>query len=193
MLERRLAMTSEKQIEANRENAQQSTGPKTPEGKAASRFNAITHGVLRESLTEYEENLYPKYLEELSEELEPKGFLEMILLERVALCYLRLFRIAKIEKEYMQSKLHPDKTKSILDNIANYGVEVIEEGYKPKIDISIISQMEQTINRYEIAIERSLYRAVHELQRLQAARKGEKPPIPLAVDISVNNEENSTV
>ncbi len=193
MLERRLAMTSEKQIESNRENAQQSTGPKTPEGKATSRFNAITHGILRESLTDYEENLYPKYFEELIEELEPKGFLEMVMVERVALSYLRLFRTAKIEKEYMQSKLHPGKTKSVLDNFATYGVEVIEEGYKPKIDISIIDQMEQTINRYEVAIERSLYRAIHELQRLQAARKGEKPPMPLAVDISVNNEENNTV
>jgi hypothetical protein len=43
------------------------------------------------------------------------------------------------------------------------------------------------LSRYETAIERSLYKAVHELQRLQAARRtvGEVPP-PMAVDVEVS-------
>ena len=36
---------SDKQREANRQNAQHSTGPKTTEGKAAIRFNALTYGL----------------------------------------------------------------------------------------------------------------------------------------------------
>jgi len=37
--------------------------------------------------------------------------------------------------------------------------------------------------RYEVSIERGIYRALHELQRLQAARNGEAVTTPLAIDI----------
>jgi hypothetical protein len=38
-------MISPKKLEANRRNARKSTGPRTPEGKARSRLNAVTHGM----------------------------------------------------------------------------------------------------------------------------------------------------
>jgi hypothetical protein len=38
-------MPSDAQIAANRRNAQRSTGPRTPEGQAAVRFNALSHGL----------------------------------------------------------------------------------------------------------------------------------------------------
>lgn len=37
-------MATQKQIDANRQNAARSTGPKTDEGKAVTRYNAVTHG-----------------------------------------------------------------------------------------------------------------------------------------------------
>lgn len=42
--------TSSKQIEANRRNALRSTGPRTPEGKHASRLNAFKHGSRAEEI-----------------------------------------------------------------------------------------------------------------------------------------------
>jgi hypothetical protein len=43
------------------------------------------------------------------------------------------------------------------------------------------------LSRYETAIERSLYRALHELQRLQAARRGGGgAPPPAAIDVDVS-------
>jgi hypothetical protein len=43
------------------------------------------------------------------------------------------------------------------------------------------------LSRYETAIVRSFYKALHELQRLQAARhtEGEVPP-PVAIDVNVS-------
>ena len=38
-------MATAAQIAANRANAQKSTGPRTPEGKSASRFNSLKHGL----------------------------------------------------------------------------------------------------------------------------------------------------
>ncbi len=50
-------MTSVKQIEANRRNAQKSTGPKTNEGKEVSRLNVLKHGLLAEMLLLPDENV----------------------------------------------------------------------------------------------------------------------------------------
>jgi hypothetical protein len=46
------------------------------------------------------------------------------------------------------------------------------------------SQDLETIGRYESHIERGIYRALHELQRLQAARTGLLAP-PLAMDVTL--------
>ena len=43
----------------------------------------------------------------------------------------------------------------------------------------------EKLTRYETALERSLYRALHELLRLQALRRGERPPTPLAIDVDI--------
>ena len=42
------------------------------------------------------------------------------------------------------------------------------------------------LSRYEAAIERSLYKALHELQRVQAARQDGKSPPSIAVDVTVD-------
>jgi len=44
----------------------------------------------------------------------------------------------------------------------------------------------EKVSRYETSIERSLYKALHELQRLQAARQGASVTAPVAVDVTLD-------
>jgi hypothetical protein len=57
-------MATDRQIAANRLNAQKSTGPKTPEGRATVRLNSLTHGLTAKTL------VLPGESEEDFEELE---------------------------------------------------------------------------------------------------------------------------
>lgn len=178
---------SPKQLEANRENAKLG-GVKTEAGKAVSKYNAIKHGILRQAITEYERDLYQDFVDDLLEQLAPVGLTETILVERIAVCYLRLFRIAKVENEYMQSKLNPHIVENSFSLLIKGDDRVIQEGYVPKMSLDTLEDLNEKILRYDTNIERSLYRALHELQRIQAARAGEKPPAPIAIDVDVSQE-----
>src|ERR671916_1620580 len=92
-------MTSEKQIRANRRNAQRSTGPKTPEGKAAVRLNARTHGLRsQEVLLPGEDEEALKELDEnLRAELEPVGEMENLLVDGIVAAHWRLRRLRRVE------------------------------------------------------------------------------------------------
>ena len=92
-------MTSEDKIEANRRNALKSTGPKTPEGKAAVRLNAVRHGLLStEVLLPGEDGEALRGLgERLGAELQPVGELENLLVDRVVAAVWRLRRLGRVE------------------------------------------------------------------------------------------------
>ena len=48
------------------------------------------------------------------------------------------------------------------------------------------------ISRYESHLERGLYKALHELERLQAARQGEAVAAPVVVDVDVSGAGSAT-
>ncbi len=94
---------SEKQREANRRNASQSTGPKTPEGKQVSRLNAVTHGLLAKAVVitagdyQEDEQEFAQLLEELREQFSPVGVAEDLEVQKIALCYWRKMRAVRYE------------------------------------------------------------------------------------------------
>ena len=44
----------------------------------------------------------------------------------------------------------------------------------------------EKLSRYETTLERSLFKALHELERRQAARDGQTVPLPVAVDVNLS-------
>jgi len=82
-------------------------GVKTPEGKEISKYNAQTHGILRLSITEYEKEFYFNILNNFITDFKPQGTIEQILVERITLYYLKLFRVQKAETEFIKGCLKP--------------------------------------------------------------------------------------
>jgi hypothetical protein len=160
-------MTTTRQAEANRLNALKSTGPRTPAGRAVVAYNATKHGLLsRESLVKGESEAdLAGFGKRLRAQLAPVGELEFLLVDRIVSTAWRLRRLVSVETLLFNNE-------QTLDCAFNrYGRE--------KIGI---------LSRYEATLERSLFKALHELQRLQAARDGEAVPLPMVVDVSVSDQ-----
>ena len=94
-------MASEAQIVANRANAQQSTGPRTPEGKAVVSQNAVTHGFLaRETVIQGEDpGEFEYYRDRMLGELAPAGDAELEMAERAVGLAWRLRRAERLQTE----------------------------------------------------------------------------------------------
>jgi hypothetical protein len=88
---------TEKQIQANRERAKKSTGPRTPEGKARSARNALKHGMYAEALLIFGDNerLLAEITRQYFEDFAPANIHERMLLEQMIFAQWRLLRVAR--------------------------------------------------------------------------------------------------
>jgi hypothetical protein len=83
-------ITSENKTQANRENAQKSTGPRTDAGKAIVSRNAVRHGLLSNSLTfdsDDEREIFEQFRADIQEELAPQGIVENMLVAEIAVSW----------------------------------------------------------------------------------------------------------
>jgi hypothetical protein len=129
--------------------------------------NATKHGILsRESLVKGESEAdLVDFGKRLRAQLAPVGELEFLLVDRIVSTAWRLRRLVSVETMLF------DKEQALDQAFGNYGREKMG-----------------ALSRYEVTLERSLYKALHELQRLQAARDGQVVPLPVVVDVSVSDE-----
>jgi hypothetical protein len=95
-------MATEQQTAANRENAQKSTGPKTPEGRAAVRLNSVKHGLCAQTLVLMDEDPadFDALLASLEAEHQPATPTEVILVRQMAMASWRLNRLIHMEDAY---------------------------------------------------------------------------------------------
>lgn len=157
-------------------------GPKTEEGKAVSRRNALKHGLLSKAVLLESEDA--KTLDELTTDMRteftPQGPLEEILVDRIASCYWRLRRAVWVEKNAMDWYEEDEDAFVVIP-------ETDEQMARKRIKNTLGNDSIEKVLRYETAIERSMFRALHELERLQAKRNGKDTPIPAVVDVTVDS------
>jgi hypothetical protein len=157
-------VSTDKQIAANRLNALKSTGPKTPEGRAAVRLNGVKHGLHAQTLVlkGESESDFAALLECYEAEYAPATPTEEALVQQIAMATWRLRRLYHAEAGYYTYKIadteHTRKADN-LDHSAHMGV--------------VVSWSSNTLDifaRQQAHLERSFCRAVREFQRLRAER-----------------------
>jgi hypothetical protein len=148
-------LISDKQHEANCKNAQQSSGPKTPEGKAAVRLNALTHGLrARTMILSYEKAEEYDYLWcQLVAEWRPETPTELLYLETAATSQWLLARVTRSERNIFED-LHVEP----------------EEKYYRQLAL-VVKQRTQ--------LERSFRTAIQDLKTAQKERRSQPQAQPV--------------
>jgi hypothetical protein len=103
--------SSQKQIEANRRNAQRSTGPRTTRGKKTASRNALKHGLLAREVVisggdgHENEQEFRALHARTWRAYDPVGEVEEMLVERIVTCWWRLGRVHRAENGEIRRKL----------------------------------------------------------------------------------------
>jgi hypothetical protein len=162
-------MTSPKQIAANHINAQKSTGPRTPEGKAAVAQNTLKHGLtgLMRLLPDEDQAEYARHCEGIVADLRPTGELELRLAQAIADDYWRIDRIRRLEQTLFLLN-SPDELQVTIDHQKQLNLYTL----------------------YESRLNRNLRNNHAELRRIQAERKAAQAPAAPVSDTTPTPETN---
>jgi hypothetical protein len=137
-------MATLKQIAANRRNALKSTGPTTPEGKAAVRMNSLRHGLRARTVVLPGESRdeFNQLCDDLEAEWQPESRTAQFYLEQMAISQWKLMRMEVGE------------------------ANIFAETVSGKAQIPLLDRLWQAQGR----LERAYARAQRELERLQYRR-----------------------
>ena len=167
-------MSTDRQIEANRLNAQHSTGPTTPEGRAAVRLNGLKYGLYAETLILPGEDPadFETLLDRLDAEHQPATPTEELFVSQIAMASWRRLRVQRMEAAFYKNK-HKENTQD--DN----------RWYRPLDPIGRLTFIAQRdadcgsksvlagFKRYEARLDRSILSAIQELRRCRADRRAQ--------------------
>jgi hypothetical protein len=215
-------MTSERQKTANRANAVHSTGPKTPEGKAVVRLNAVRHGLpARDAVLPGEDaDAFEDLWNEVWADLSPVGLIEKLLVERIINLVWRLRRLARAETALFHWRVYRLKADRLAGQVRSHEKPVIDppsfsiitdeashseavealgevEAERDRDEVLIGRAFYQDVTegntfaklaRYETRLERSLFRNLNELRKIQDKRRSRQlSSISNAVTIDVTD------
>ena len=154
---------SEKQLEANRRNAQRSTGPKTDDGKARSSRNNLRHGLTGQVtvLPGEDREVHDAFCNELMASLKPETPMERDLAQSIAEDSWRLNRAVAIDANMFALGRGPKCGKN--------GHEIRNALADARTFQERAAQF-NLLTLYEQRINRNRQRNLKQLQELQAER-----------------------
>jgi hypothetical protein len=152
-------MATAAQIAANRANAQKSTGPRTLEGKAASRFNALNHGLDAASIAIPGEDpdAYNRLAADYLCQFEPESALEEFHVATLIRCDWQKRRLQRTEAKVYRALLAEGGTPEDLD------IAILRDSPTAKLLHKFLAQI--------ATLERSFFRALNDLRRIRRERK----------------------
>jgi hypothetical protein len=182
-------MSTVHQIEANRLNAQKSTGPRSAEGKAASSLNALKSGIETNVLIIPGE--CPSVLfalqKEYTERHQPATPEERVLVDTLIRAEWQLRRLDKVEHHHWESRFKDEAKAQGADMLYARDLENLQAYGR------VYRELDKTFARLQRRIDsfnRSYRTTLHELKRLQSDRQAQleaapapaPPPQPIATE-----------
>lgn len=155
------------QLAANRENAQLSTGAKTPEGKAASSLNAVTNALTGRTvlLRTDDAAAYQAHVAAYQKDFQPVGQRESDLVQSIADCAWRLHRIAGLELS-----IFAKGTLEFADSFNEHDASLRPGLIELETFLTYEKQL-RNLHIQEARLSRRREREITELRKLQGERK----------------------
>src|SRR5271169_5114917 len=148
-------MTSIKQIEANRRNAGESTGPTTEEGKKRSRRNAIRHGLTAETVIGALEDAqdYASFEAAIIADYDAQSAVERELVLRLGSLLWRLRRATAIETGLFEIQAEHLSQSGQSHQVNPASREVIRALFKPQELVNSINSLPTCGMRVEPSVD----------------------------------------
>ncbi|MHC4749857.1 MAG: hypothetical protein ACYTFW_08275 [Planctomycetota bacterium] len=174
------------QINANQQNSQKSTGPRTAEGKATVSQNAVKHGLFGSEAVIKGENEadFDLFSKEMLAEFAPVGFMESMLAGRVVSLWWRLKRLERIQNQAIDVMMERDGPSPLTFQLRSQlpkflqDVQVDMRGSAPELILGRAAikdcanyKVLGRLSMYERRIENSMFKTMRELERLRLMRQ----------------------
>jgi hypothetical protein len=158
------------QLAANRANAQNSTGPRSAEGKDASRFNALKHGMDAASIIIPGEDpaAWQQLAVDYNHQFHPQSALEEFHVDTLIRCDWQKRRLQRTEAKIYRALLAEGPTPEDLD------VAILRDSPTAKLLHRVIAQI--------ASLDRAFCRTLNDLRRIQRDRAQETEAAALPAD-----------
>ena len=160
-------LTPEERAAINRANAAKSTGPKTPQGKEASRLNGYRHGATGQAFLHPEKDMdaYKAFTAKITASYAPANPIEEQFAQTIADGFWRLNRLRAIEFNLLSLEFHEHQ------NDVNVAHDEAHVALTTAYAVRDITSELARLSMYEQRLTKMLHINIAKLEALQTARK----------------------